>query len=117
MFPNYREFYPKSFIPMGEKDRTTLFKAFSKEKEKLLLVTHWLVALEGSPIHKDSEIYHWKVVVYPSNVEKVFYYEYPHFISSPIHSFHDAMSSAKEIEAQIKADEFLPKRQEQFKMV
>ncbi|WP_027410303.1 hypothetical protein [Anoxybacteroides tepidamans] len=117
MFRNYEDFYPRSFIPIGESDRSTFLQTFSENTDMLLLATHWFVALEGSPIQPNSHIYHWKVVVYPATADTVFYYDYPHFSSPPIQSFHDASLLAKEIETQIKADEFLSKKQHSLKVV
>ncbi|MBB3905826.1 hypothetical protein [Anoxybacteroides rupiense] len=110
MFPNYKELYPTSAIPMGENDRNAFIQNLSENKKTLFSATHWVIALEGSPTDHASELYYWTVKVYPSNNENIFYYEYPHLASLPLYSFHDAELLAKEIELQIKTDELFTEK-------
>lgn len=106
MLPNFEDFYPASIVPMEENDRTAFLESLSNNKETA--ATHWLIALEGTPT--DHGVYRWNVIVYPANATTVFYFDYVRFSSPPLYSFHEAALLAKEIEIQIKNDEFLTKK-------
>lgn len=85
-FSSYREFYPKSLITMGEKDRTSIIYTDSR-------LTHWLVSLEGYP-QPDEEYYLWKVSIYPADFEGTFNWNTPLYRSSRYKSFDEAYDAA-----------------------
>ncbi len=89
-FGTYREFYPKSLISMGEKDRTTI-----NDQESRL--THWLVSLEGYPRPED-EYYLWEVSIYPSDIDGSFNWNTPLYRSSLFESFDKAYEAAIRLE-------------------
>ncbi|WP_318504995.1 hypothetical protein [Bacillus sp. T3] len=89
-FSSYREFYPKSLISMGEKDRTSLNNSESS-------LTHWLVSLEGYP-KPNEEYYHWKVSVYPADSGGTFNWNTPLYRSPRFINFDEAYAKAVELE-------------------
>ncbi|MGJ7919681.1 hypothetical protein [Neobacillus sp. LXY-4] len=89
-FNTYREFYPKSLISMGEKDRTAINDPESK-------LTHWLVSLEGFP-RLDEEFYLWEVTIYPADSEGTFNWNTPLYRSSRYESFDEAYEAALKLE-------------------
>ncbi|NMD72784.1 hypothetical protein HHO41_21415 [Bacillus sp. DNRA2] len=90
-FSSYREFYPKSLITMGNKDRTSLQETNSR-------LTHWLVSLEGYP-KTNQESYTWKVSIYPADSEGTFNWKTPLYRSPQYNCFDDAYDAALLIEA------------------
>lgn len=102
MHPNFREFYQKALLPIGELDKQVFHHTFHGDHEQLTFATHWLVALEGNPVQKNSEKYHWQVLVYPSNIDGVFHYKYPHFVSEYMNTMDHAIELARELENRAK---------------
>lgn len=96
--PYYREFYQKAIVPIGINDRMAL-------QETATQSSHWLIALEGQPSAPESEFYHWKVSIYPSDEEGSFNCSQPAYCS-PMHDcFHSAVDTARSFEAYSKNDE------------
>lgn len=85
-FGTYREFYPKSLISMGEKDRT----AINDHESRL---THWIVSLEGYP-RSEEEYYLWEVSIYPADCEGTFNWNTALYRSSLYESFDEAYEAA-----------------------
>ncbi|MDX8365753.1 hypothetical protein [Cytobacillus sp. IB215665] len=102
--PNYRDFYQKSCICMGESDRSKFVEQIQDQVDHTNMATHWLIALEGEPIDNNSEIYIWKVIVFPAYVDGMFHYQNPQVLIKSIHSIHKAVELAKELETHIKSD-------------
>ncbi|MDF0726283.1 hypothetical protein PY093_06085 [Cytobacillus sp. S13-E01] len=101
-FPNYREFYQKPLIPIGESD----IQVFLDNDGSSSSFTHWLIALEGSEIEKGKEKFHWKIIVFQTTSEGSFDYNSPHYVSLQIPCVHQAFEMAKEIESKCKSDCF-----------
>lgn len=89
-FSHYREFYPKSLISMGEKDRTSIQESDSR-------LTHWLVSMEGYPKANEAN-YFWKVSIYPSDCEGTFNWDTPLYRSRPYNSFDEAYDAVLYLE-------------------
>jgi hypothetical protein len=92
--PNFREFYQRALIRIGENDRLSALKC-SADSDRC---THWLLALEGNVVGKETEAYHWKVVVYPTNMKGSCDYHVPYFVSSLYFSFNDVVDYIRELE-------------------
>lgn len=97
-FPNFSEFYQKPLIPISQKDLLSL--------TDYPFATHWLIAMEGFESPNGNTIDHWKVLVFPSNIDGYFDYCKPLFLSNPITSIHSAFEFAREIESKCKCDPF-----------
>jgi hypothetical protein len=100
MHPNFGEFYQKALIPIGDVDKSILHHTLKGEFEQFTFATHWLIALEGNPILRGSDHYHWRVMVYPSNRDSVFHYKFPHFVSEYIKNMDTAIVLARTLENQ-----------------
>lgn len=103
-FPNFKEFYQKALIPVGEHDQQLLLQSRKEKNESDTITTHWLIALEGDVIKKGSEMYHWKVVVYPSTLNGAITCKKPFFISPFFKTMYEAIDFSREIERQATAD-------------
>ncbi|WP_147531732.1 hypothetical protein [Bacillus marasmi] len=89
-FSTYREFYPKSLITMGTKDRSSIQESDSR-------LTHWLVSLEGYPEAYET-YYYWKVSIYPADCEGTFNWNTPLHRSSQYKTFDEAYEAALVLE-------------------
>jgi hypothetical protein len=96
-FSNYREFYQKALIPIGEKDKTALLNTGSQ-------LTHWLVSLEGQPRDND-EYYLWEVAIYPADNEGSFNWYTPLYRSTLFDCIDEAFEAARNLEQNGRNDE------------
>lgn len=103
-FPSYREFYQRALILIGENDRSSV-RAKEANGEVDDFLTHWLIALEGNEANAQSDIYHWKVMVYPANTKGSFKYDNPYLVSPHYQSFHEAVDYIRELETFAKEDQ------------
>jgi hypothetical protein len=101
-YPNLREFYQKGLILIGENDRAALLQKAS-ENISLEGSTHWLIAMEGS--EKQPDIYQWKVLIYPSETNKVNCYKSPYYTSKHFSSIHDAINFSNELSQKAREDQ------------
>lgn len=103
-FPNFREFYQRTLIFIGENDRLSILK---KEiyADNLDFCTHWLFALEGNEVSQETGDFNWKVVVYPANTKGSFDYKKPYIVSPLYKSFNDAIEYTRELEKLAKEDQ------------
>lgn len=104
--PSYREFYQKSMIPMGVNDQNT-YQTAGEENDSRMLLTHWLVALQGEPENPDSDFYVWRVIVYPANSEGSFKWNDPYYASPPHRCIQKAIEFARTIETCAKSDNLI----------
>ncbi|MCM3717796.1 hypothetical protein [Fictibacillus phosphorivorans] len=101
-YPNMREFYQKGLILIGENDRAALLQK-AGENASVEESTHWLIAMEGS--EKQPDVYHWKVLIYPSDSKKVNCYTSPYFSSQHFASIHDAINYSNELSQKAREDQ------------
>ncbi|KZE64124.1 hypothetical protein AWM68_13540 [Fictibacillus phosphorivorans] len=100
-YPNLREFYEKVPILIGENDRAALLRK-AEEDEALESSTHWLIAMEGS--EKQRDVYHWKVLIYPSQTKSVHCYKSPYYTSQHFASIYDAIDYSNELSQKAQED-------------
>ncbi|XJZ28302.1 hypothetical protein ACF5W4_05775 [Bacillota bacterium Lsc_1132] len=103
-YPNFRDFYQKALIPIGNNDRTV----FSSEDVSFppLLSTHWLIALEGELKPEQSrDYYYWKVSIYSANADGTFNWDQAFYTSPGIDSIDEAIELARTFETYSKNDE------------
>ncbi|RSK26720.1 hypothetical protein EJF36_07515 [Bacillus sp. HMF5848] len=91
-FPNLHDFYQRPLIEISEHDIKHLVSS------DIATYTHWLIGVEGTPVEDNSEKYHWKIYVYPTNQAGNVSWDRPQYISDSIPCFHLACDKAKEIE-------------------
>lgn len=103
-FPNYRDFYQKSIIPMGSNDQSVL--SGSDISPHTAGHTHWLIALEGET-RQDKLFYVWKVTIYPADSEGSFDPANQFFSSSEYDCINKAFEYARELEQHGKNDVLL----------
>ncbi|KAB2337306.1 hypothetical protein F7731_06745 [Cytobacillus depressus] len=98
---NYKDFFQKALIPIGQNDLNCLK---NMEICDFCKHSHWLIALEGNLKSPDVEYYIWKVTIYPSDSNGSFSWNTPYY-SSPIYdSIHKAYDQAKTLEKCSKND-------------
>lgn len=103
-FPNYRDFYQKALIPIGNRDRSAINASGVTEPPSLF--THWLIALEGELKPKQPcEYYHWKVSIYPANGDGAFNWNQVYYSSSEMDSIDQAIELARTFETYSMKDE------------
>ncbi|WP_102347129.1 hypothetical protein [Bacillus sp. Marseille-P3661] len=96
--PNYKEFYQKALIPMREYDMENFCIKFCNDCDNCIKANHWLIALEGSTSSEKSEMYVWKVVVYPAKETGVFgALNLPYYKSKTYMAFSEADEESKRI--------------------
>ena len=100
-YPNLREFYEKVPILIGENDRAALLRKL-EEDAAVESSTHWLIAMEGS--EKQPDVYHWKVLVYPSETKRVHCYKSPYYSSQHFASIYDAINYSNELSQKARED-------------
>ncbi|WP_078546740.1 hypothetical protein [Litchfieldia alkalitelluris] len=100
---NFREFYQKTPILVGENDRLTMNNMFIDsdsdiERDSNLFedVSHWLIALNGDEI--DEKQIQWKVIIFPIWVDGYYDYSFPYFVSESLHTFNEAYDFSKGLE-------------------
>lgn len=103
LFPNFREFYQKSLIPIGENDHKYLEEEGLCTNEAFSC-TNWYFALEGTPQTPTSSYYQWKAIVYPSNTSSQINYEQPFYTSHIFQCIHEAYDYVKSLETKAKED-------------
>jgi hypothetical protein len=91
---NFREFYQKPPIVIGEKDLDAVND---------MDYTHWLIALEGCMC--DGDFPSWKVVVFPTFVSGYFDFETPYYSSTFFGTFNEAHKLSLELENMAKLDQ------------
>lgn len=104
MHPNFTEFYQVALRPIGDVDKQILHNTLKGEIDQFSFATHWLIAIEGNPVKKEIDYYHWRVLVYPSNRDGVFHYHFPHFVSSYLKKIDDAISLTRKLIYKAKND-------------
>ncbi|MDZ5470548.1 hypothetical protein SM124_02180 [Bacillus sp. 31A1R] len=93
---HYRDFYQTALIPID--NLSTVVDAN---------YTHWLIALSGRLKDSQKEYYIWKVVVYPADSEGSFEWLEEPYSTESYDCFHKACESAREIEQNIRNQEFV----------
>jgi hypothetical protein len=99
--PNFREFYQRALIPIGENDRLSALKG----SLNLDSCSHWLLALEGNEVDQYTGVYHWKVVIYPAKTNGHCNYELPYFVSTLFNTFNTAIDSIRDLEKLARDDQ------------
>lgn len=99
---NYKDFYQKALIPIGEKD-------FFSFKESIPTIqhnySHWLIALVGERKDIEKEFYCWKVTIYPADSSGSFSWKSPCYSSLLFDCIHKAYNHALDLEKFSKNDE------------
>ncbi|MED1862534.1 hypothetical protein P4V41_03515 [Fictibacillus nanhaiensis] len=101
-YPNLREFYEKVPILIGENDRAALMDTAQTDDAALESSTHWLIAMEGS--EKQRNVYHWKVLIYPSQTKVIRCYKSPYYASQHFASIYDAIEYSNELSQKARED-------------
>ncbi|RDU38378.1 hypothetical protein DRW41_02085 [Neobacillus piezotolerans] len=94
-FPHYRDFYPKSMMPIGMNDTALLNESPFADTG----ATHWLIALQGEHEGLPAGCCNWKVLVYTSDPEGAFSWENPYYASTLLESIDSAIELAQQIES------------------
>ncbi|WP_442599284.1 hypothetical protein [Neobacillus sp. D3-1R] len=94
--PDYRDFYPKSLIPIGVNDQAALELIPSYTKS--FQATHWLVALQAKVKPESEETYHWQVYLFPTDLEGSYTWSNPLLISKFVNSIDEALEMSNELE-------------------
>jgi hypothetical protein len=96
--PDYRDFYPKSLIPIGINDRKALY-SMQLITDDTFQATHWLVALQGKVTFFSAEEYcQWQVYLFPADVEGTYSWEKPFYVSNCYESIERAIDISCELE-------------------
>ncbi|MBA4493969.1 hypothetical protein ACFO25_14270 [Paenactinomyces guangxiensis] len=99
--PPFKDFYDRSVIPVGEKDRTILGRSHHGEGGVYEAVTHWLIALIW---YEDDTAEGWKVSVYPVCRNKPFWLVAPFYESNSLYSFDIALKLSRILEEHSQKD-------------
>lgn len=99
---NYKDFYQKALIPIGEKDYFSFKETTPSIQQNH---SHWLIALEGEQNGSEKEFYCWKVKIYPADSDGSFSWKSPCYISSLFDCIHMAYNHALTLETFSKNDE------------
>lgn len=99
--PFLKDFYDKSVIPVGEKDKVMLGKLNREEGGLAEAVTHWLIALIW---YEEEEAAGWKVSVYPIRRGKPFWLFTPYYETHSLYSFDIALKMSRILEAHSQKD-------------
>ncbi|WP_416729730.1 hypothetical protein [Fictibacillus sp. JL2B1089] len=102
-YPNLREFYEKVPILIGENDRAALKDRAQEDDDALESSTHWLIAMEGS--EKQRNVYHWKVLIYPSQTKVIHCYKSPYYASKHFASIYEAIEYSNELSQKAREDQ------------
>jgi hypothetical protein len=95
--PNYRDFYPKSLIPIGNNDRKILL-SMENSMDDTFQATHWLIALQGKIRNSADENYQWQVYLFPADLEGTYKWEKPYYISENLDSIEKAIELSCDLE-------------------
>jgi hypothetical protein len=95
--PGYRDFYPKSLIPIGNNDRKAL-QTFQLPSIENFQATHWLVAIQGSVRQLQEVDYQWQVYLFPADIEGTYVWEKPFYISKVFESIDLALELSCDLE-------------------
>ncbi|WP_139179540.1 hypothetical protein [Lihuaxuella thermophila] len=99
--PVLKDFFDKSLIPVGEKDKLTLGKSNHGEEGLYESVTHWLIAL----IWCETEaVTGWKVSVYPVCSDRPFWLLSPYYETSSLYAFEIALKLSGILETHSQKD-------------
>jgi hypothetical protein len=102
--PDFQDFYPKSLIPIGTKDKIALF-SLQNLTDDTFQATHWLVALQAKMrFLSDEEYGQWQVYLYPADIEGTYTWDKPYFISKQLKSFEEAIEVSSVLETYGKDD-------------
>ena len=88
VFSNYNDFYGKPLVAISKEERHITEQGIFKNDRTSY--THWLIALIGEPKVKHSQLFHWKVAIYPATKNRQINFDLPFYISSVFESFDDA---------------------------
>ena len=99
---NYKDFYQKALVPIGEKDHSS-FKETTPSNQHHH--SHWLIALVGEQENIEKEFYSWKVTIFPSDSNGSFSWKSPCYLSTIFDCIHLAYKHALELETFSKNDE------------
>lgn len=94
---DYRDFYPKSLLPIGINDRKALM-SLQYFADDNFQATHWLVALQGKVRYIQDEDYQWQVYLFPTDIEGSYTWEKPYYISKCVDSIEEAIDISAELE-------------------
>ncbi|MFP7295929.1 hypothetical protein [Neobacillus niacini] len=100
--PNYHDFYQKALIPIGCNDLVALKEYESYDFDA---PSHWLIAVEGEQLPLSRIYFHWKVSIYPSNVDGDFNWKKPFYCSPIMESMDHAHELACTLTATSKRDQ------------
>jgi hypothetical protein len=96
--PDYRDFYPKSLIPIGINDSNAL-QSIQGHTDDTFQATHWLIALQGKIKYvSNDEYYQWQVYLFPADVEGSYTWQKPYFVSRSFESLEQAIEVSSELE-------------------
>lgn len=96
VFSNFKEFYVKSLIPMSKEEQHIIEQGIFKNDD--FPHTHWLFALIGEPKELNSQVFHWKVAIYPSSENRRINFEFPFYLSDPFNCIDTAYEFVKTLE-------------------
>jgi hypothetical protein len=101
--PNYHDFYQVALVPIGSNDQKSLREtdAYYPGSKS----THWLIAVEGVQLPQAKIYYHWKVSIYPSDVEGDFNWRKPYYCSANMEVMEHALKLASSLTSSSKVDE------------
>nr|WP_263328219.1 hypothetical protein [Neobacillus sp. Marseille-Q6967] len=101
--PNYHDFYQKALIPIGVNDLAVLKETSSYDR--YCPSTHWLIAVEGEQLPQPKIYFHWKVSIYPADVEGDFNWKKPFYCSPAMPSMDKAIDLACMLAASSRLDQ------------
>jgi hypothetical protein len=99
--PLLKDFYDKSVVPVGEKDKLTLGRLNQGEGSLYEVVTHWLIALIWC---ENEAVAGWKVSVYPICPDKPFWLFAPYYETSSLYAFDTALKLSRILETHSQKD-------------
>lgn len=95
--PDYRDFYPKTLIPIGANDKQAL-ESMQLITEPAFKATHWLVALQARVKSYSEESYHWQVYLFPADTEGSYSWGKPYLVSNYFDTLDQALEISNELE-------------------
>ncbi|MFO1445696.1 hypothetical protein KDN24_21350 [Bacillus sp. Bva_UNVM-123] len=100
--PNYKDFYQKALIPIGENDFKNLIQSYPSIQNDQ---PHWLIALVGELKNIEKEFYCWKVTIFVADSDGSFSWKSPCYSSSLYDCIHEAYKHAVHLEQFSKHDQ------------
>jgi hypothetical protein len=97
---HYHDFYSTAFVPARPFEGRFLPNSIAQRPTS----SHWLIALEGSPLPEGSH-YTWKVSVYAANRDGSFNANDAKFSSGSYRSLHEAFESARQLKNEMNIQE------------